>query len=343
MLGADEFHPAGQAAARSPQMNHPEFQLRGLPIRDWRCTPPARCRRGWGRAMARGSCGPIRSARSGWKGRSWLWRAADEARAECTVSDDRRHEPSPYVEAAADEPASWSPTFGQSASARMQNEKPSARTPSWLDEPAHTTRKRPAALHLADGCRRPPLARLQRIQPPDRRPDRGRLRSALERHRRNLRAGSRRPRAQAIATRNTWTGITLNWPIDGGSRLPVELSGLPLHDGARNFAGYRGFGVCRDLDALARLDAWRRHALYRRSGTAGAFSRHRSARMIAKVFCSEAAPFVSPALSAFVNSGIHSRPIWKSRGIPRSIRGSPRGNAEERAAVSADQRAERLC
>jgi PAS domain S-box-containing protein len=63
----------------------------------------------------------------------------------------------------------------------------------------------------------------------------------------------------AIATRDTWSGITLNWPVDGGNRLPVELSGLPIYDRARNFVGYRGFGVCRDLDGLARLDALRRH------------------------------------------------------------------------------------
>jgi PAS domain S-box-containing protein len=64
---------------------------------------------------------------------------------------------------------------------------------------------------------------------------------------------------KAIATRNTWSGITLNWPVDGGNRLPMELSGLPIYDRARKFVGYRGFGVCRDLDGLARLDALRRH------------------------------------------------------------------------------------
>ena len=53
---------------------------------------------------------------------------------------------------------------------------------------------------------------------------------------------------KAFATHDTWSGITLNWPVDGGGRLPVELSGLPVFDRARNFAGYRGFGVCRDLD-----------------------------------------------------------------------------------------------
>ncbi len=62
---------------------------------------------------------------------------------------------------------------------------------------------------------------------------------------------------QAFATGATWSGITLNWPVDGGGTLPVELSGLPIFDGARNFIGYRGFGVCRDFDALARLAALR--------------------------------------------------------------------------------------
>jgi PAS domain S-box-containing protein len=68
--------------------------------------------------------------------------------------------------------------------------------------------------------------------------------------------------AKAVATRDTWSGITLRWPVDGGDRLPVELSGLPVYDRARNFAGYRGFGVCRDLDGLTRLAALRRHELF---------------------------------------------------------------------------------
>jgi PAS domain S-box-containing protein len=68
--------------------------------------------------------------------------------------------------------------------------------------------------------------------------------------------------ARAIATRDTWSGIALEWPVDGGERLRVELSGLPMFDRARNFAGYRGFGVCRDLEGLARLDALRRHELF---------------------------------------------------------------------------------
>jgi PAS domain S-box-containing protein len=68
---------------------------------------------------------------------------------------------------------------------------------------------------------------------------------------------------EAVATRETWTGITLNWPADGGDRLAVELSGVPFFDAARNFIGYRGFGVCRDLDGLARLTVRRRDELLR--------------------------------------------------------------------------------
>ncbi len=66
----------------------------------------------------------------------------------------------------------------------------------------------------------------------------------------------------AVATRDTWSGIALDWPVDGGEQLRVELSGLPMFDRARNFAGYRGFGVCRDLEGLARLDARRRYELF---------------------------------------------------------------------------------
>lgn len=63
--------------------------------------------------------------------------------------------------------------------------------------------------------------------------------------------------AQALGSRTTWSGITIDWPVDGEGSLQVELSGLPIFDSDRNFAGYRGFGVCRDLDGLTRLAALR--------------------------------------------------------------------------------------
>ncbi|HEY2135954.1 MAG TPA: PAS domain S-box protein, partial [Xanthobacteraceae bacterium] len=65
--------------------------------------------------------------------------------------------------------------------------------------------------------------------------------------------------ARAVATRDTWSGITVSWPVDGSAdRLKVELSGLPIYDRSRNFLGYRGFGVCRDIDRIATLAVMRR-------------------------------------------------------------------------------------
>src|SRR5712672_828072 len=68
--------------------------------------------------------------------------------------------------------------------------------------------------------------------------------------------------ARAVATRDTWSGITVSWPVDGSAdRLKVELSGLPIYDRNRNFLGYRGFGVCRDIDRIATLAVMRRSSL----------------------------------------------------------------------------------
>jgi PAS domain S-box-containing protein len=64
--------------------------------------------------------------------------------------------------------------------------------------------------------------------------------------------------ARAVAGRTTWSGITLQWPLDDpGERLAVELSGLPVQDREGNFVGYRGFGVCRDLERLTQLASLR--------------------------------------------------------------------------------------
>jgi PAS domain S-box-containing protein len=59
----------------------------------------------------------------------------------------------------------------------------------------------------------------------------------------------------ALASRTTWSGIVVHWPVDGSSeRLAVEMSGLPVFGRERQFEGYRGFGVCRDVDRLAELE-----------------------------------------------------------------------------------------
>jgi PAS domain S-box-containing protein len=71
--------------------------------------------------------------------------------------------------------------------------------------------------------------------------------------------------AHAVATRSTWSGVSVLWRIDGiDERLGVELSGLPVFDRERIFRGYRGFGICRNV---ARLNAI---AQVRRAGVAPA-------------------------------------------------------------------------
>ncbi len=68
--------------------------------------------------------------------------------------------------------------------------------------------------------------------------------------------------ARAVSTHETWSGIVVSWPVDEASeRLPVELSGLPVFDRDRDFRGYRGFGVCRDIDRINQLMRARRERL----------------------------------------------------------------------------------
>jgi PAS domain S-box-containing protein len=58
--------------------------------------------------------------------------------------------------------------------------------------------------------------------------------------------------AQALASRETWSGIVVHWPVDGSNeRLAIEMSGLPVFDRDRKFEGFRGFGICRDMTRIA--------------------------------------------------------------------------------------------
>jgi PAS domain-containing protein len=67
--------------------------------------------------------------------------------------------------------------------------------------------------------------------------------------------------ANALAARGTWSGIVVPWPIWGEDQpLPIEMSGLPIFGRDREFAGYRGFGICRDVDRLAALEQRRAQA-----------------------------------------------------------------------------------
>jgi PAS domain S-box-containing protein len=68
--------------------------------------------------------------------------------------------------------------------------------------------------------------------------------------------------ARALASHETWSNVTLPWPVDGSAeRVAVELSGLPMFDRERRFTGYRGFGVCRDVACVVALARTRETAV----------------------------------------------------------------------------------
>ena len=176
-----------------------------------------------------------------------------------------QHEPSPYVEAVADEPAPPPAAAFPDAAEGFTSPSmapPPATTPSWLDEPAPNPRQHPLRFMWqmdAEGHFSLGSDEFTRLIGTRTAAGFGRLwREIAEVF--GLDPDGRV--VKAVATRDTWSGITLNWPVDGGGRLPVELSGLPIYDRMRNFVGYRGFGVCRDLDGLTRLAALRRFELF---------------------------------------------------------------------------------
>jgi PAS domain S-box-containing protein len=184
--------------------------------------------------------------------------AAASPESETSDHDTGQHEPSPFVEAVADEPT---PAPAEAPSAALESPPP-AKAPAWLDEPAPNARRTPLRFMWqmdAEGRFSLGSDEFTRLIGTRTAAGFGRLWSEIA-DTFGLDPDGRVVRA--IATRDTWSGIVLNWPVDGGGRLPVELSGLPLYDRTRNFAGYRGFGVCRDLDGLTRLAALRRLELF---------------------------------------------------------------------------------
>ncbi|MGY5778660.1 ATP-binding protein [Rhizobium sp. LEGMi135b] len=57
--------------------------------------------------------------------------------------------------------------------------------------------------------------------------------------------------AELLARRDTWSGRTIYWPVEGTSlTVPVDLAALPTYTRSREFDGFRGFGVVRLADAI---------------------------------------------------------------------------------------------
>jgi PAS domain S-box-containing protein len=202
--------------------------------------------------------------------------AADETTTQAEIRDE---EPSPFIEAVADEPSQSS----ESGPPPALEQPPTAERPpaDELPPPLQTIEPRTRPIPVAPWLDEPPRARRHPLRFMWQMDAEGRFLLGSDEFTRLI--GARTAAgfgrlwseiadvfgldpegrvAKAVATRDTWSGIALNWPVDGGARLRVELSGLPMLDRARNFVGYRGFGVCRDLEGLARLDALRRYEFF---------------------------------------------------------------------------------
>jgi hypothetical protein len=143
--------------------------------------------------------------------------------------------------------------------------------------------------------------------------------------------------ARAVATRDTWSGLSTFWPLDGDAeRLVVELSGLPMFDRDRMFRGYRGFGVCRDVARLAAA-VERRSALAASETAAASVARvaagggslRRSAENVVP-FRSAVAEPSTPALSPVERSAFHEL----SRKLTQRLAGASAATRGDAAAAS---------
>jgi PAS domain S-box-containing protein len=57
--------------------------------------------------------------------------------------------------------------------------------------------------------------------------------------------------AAALAGADTWSGLTVLWPVAGvARRVPVDLAALPVIGRKRQFEGFRGFGTLRPGETL---------------------------------------------------------------------------------------------
>ena len=70
----------------------------------------------------------------------------------------------------------------------------------------------------------------------------------------NLNLDPRGQVANALRARETFSGIVVSWPVDDADeRLAIEMSGLPVFDREREFKGFRGFGICRDVESIEKI------------------------------------------------------------------------------------------
>ena len=71
--------------------------------------------------------------------------------------------------------------------------------------------------------------------------------------------------AAALATRKSWSGVVVDWPVENPAcRVPTTLGALPIHDAGRGFSGFQGFGVLRLSQATPSRDDRSRATNHRR-------------------------------------------------------------------------------
>lgn len=62
--------------------------------------------------------------------------------------------------------------------------------------------------------------------------------------------------AALLSKRNTWSGRTVYWPVEGAAlKVPVDLAALPTYSRDHQFEGFRGFGIVRVAEAIEDPDA----------------------------------------------------------------------------------------
>ncbi len=142
--------------------------------------------------------------------------------------------------------------------------------------------------------------------------------------------------AAALATNQTFSGVTTQWPADGSDeRLAVDLSGLPVFDAERNIQGYRGFGICRDTALMRELAELRSRP-------------PEAAPVVEPPVADDAQPEPSPRLRSPLKPPRPSRARpWspspssrKRRALPTR---NPRPSAKSRASSTTASRAARPC
>ena len=121
--------------------------------------------------------------------------------------------------------------------------------------------------------------------------------------------------ANALAARETFSGIVLFWPLDDfDERLAVEMSGLPIFDRDRQFRGFRGFGICRDA---ARLEEIQRRRIRPGSASPPPLATKTAPKVLPTTSTPES-PISEPKLNARENSAFRELARELSERLKRS-------------------------